>query len=130
MKLLEMLNVEDSRTQAVLSRALNQIGHALKDHGLYVTIDFDGNHGVDRLPADFPIKGERISDRLRRAINDGYERNRPVTAIRLSDEHARKLAAELAEMQLNYATSEGDIYNSLVSGSTRFLDLPVTIYPD
>ena len=83
----------------------------------------------DRLPVDFPIKDERVSDRLRRMIHDGYVRNHPLTAIRLTYEHARKLAAELAEMQLNYKTSEDDIYASLITGGYRFMDLPITVQP-
>lgn len=126
---LGMLNVEDTRTQLVLNRALAQVGQALKDHGLYVTVDTDGNYGIDRLPIDFPIKDERVCDRLRRVIYDGHQRDRPLTAIRLSDEHARKLAAELSEMQLNYVTTEAQIYRDLVEGGSRFMDLPVTVQP-
>lgn len=79
--------------------------------------------------AALPIKDERVSDRLRRMIHDGYVRNHPLTAICLTYEHARKLAAELAEMQLNYKTSEDDIYASLITGGYRFMDLPITVQP-
>lgn len=126
-KLADMMNVEDHKTHVAVQRAVNQIGHALKDYGLYVTIDPEGMLGVARLPADFDIKDERVCDKLQRVIRERHIEGRPVTALRLSDEHAKKLAAELAELQLDYARSESSIYASLVSGNSRFMDLPVTV---
>jgi hypothetical protein len=124
-----MMKNEDSRAQALLTVATNQIGHALKEYGLYITIDTEGNFGIDRLPVDFPIKNERVSDRLRRVIYDGHARDRPITSIRLTDEHARKLAAELSELQFNRTTTEADIYAGLLAGGFRLMDLPVTVTP-
>lgn len=62
--LMEMMPSDaDRRTEAIVKRALNQIGNALKDHGLYVTVDTDGNYGIGRMP-----EAEDLRAALRTAI--------------------------------------------------------------
>jgi hypothetical protein len=117
----------DNKVELAVQRAVNQISFALRDFGLYVTVDPDGNFGVDRLPAEVPIKAERVCDYIRRQIADGHRRNRPLTAIQLPHVKAALLALELADMQLDHRLSEATILANLVSGKSRFMDLPVTV---
>lgn len=130
MRLIDMMDPrEDFRTEIVLRRAINQISHALYDHGLIVVVDHEGNFGVDYFYRDQPIQDEPICTFLRRLITYRAQQNRPLTAIRISDEDARKLAAELADFQFNRKTTEADIYAGFVAGGSRFMDLPVTVIP-
>lgn len=123
---------EEINTEARIKRAVDQIGHALKDHGLFVTIDTDGNFGVDKLPAEFPIKDERVMDNLRRRISENYRTNRPITGIRMLDQDARRLAAEVVELgcfptKSERTMSEQEIYEGIAAGEFKFMDVPVTV---
>lgn len=127
--LIDMMpSPDEMRAAALVKRALDQVGFALKDHGLFITIDTDGNYGIDRLPADIDIKGERLSDKLRRVISDSERRDAPLVSIRLSDAEARKLASEFSELEFNRPTTEAEIYRSIVAGTAKFFGLPISVY--
>lgn len=82
----------------------------------------DGNRG----------KGARLAWLKERMEYDGEDCliwPGSLTAIRLSTDHARKLAEEIADMQLDYKITEAEILASLLSGTSRFMDLPVTVVP-
>ena len=124
---LELLRSEDVRTQAVLTRAVAQIGSALHDHRLIVVADQQGNYSIDRLYVDRPMKDETICHFLRVYIAERARQNRPVTVIRITDEDARKLAGELAELQFDRPIGQAEIYARLIAGQARLWDLPVTV---
>jgi hypothetical protein len=120
---------DDNRVRDAVMRAINQIDYALREHGLYTTVDADGVFGVNRLPPDSPLRpNERICEYLRRAIDHFQRQNRPLTSLRISDEHARKFASELINFQIKGAITEAEIYRDLISGTVRFMGLPISVY--
>lgn len=130
MNIFDSIVVRESRTEIAVHRALAQVGHALKDFGLFIEVDRNGNYSIGRLPAEYAIKDERVSDRLRRIIHEAYRRDKPATRITINYEQAKRFAAELSDLEFTKATSEAEIYAALVAGECRFLDVPVAVYPE
>jgi len=119
---------EEAAVERAVHRAVSQIGNALKDYGLYIACDPDGNFCIQRLPADFHAKYERASERLRRMVIERIQQDEvPPGELRISDEAAKTLSEDLADLQLNPSATPAEIYQGMLTGKSRFMDIPITV---